>query len=170
MPTYKIERWDSVISSGNTFPLPMIYIKGDDAFQKYVVDNDYIFRLTIRGTDSDYDNNEVVGVINNSANYPNNRINFFNKNGYLTITLFGNWNGYPSKNGEVFIQGNIIGSDKIAPEPEQPFKVPEPLPWPDTLENYENKKDNNLNSNQIYLILIGLLLVFAILFIYKLKC
>jgi hypothetical protein len=170
MPTYKIERWDSVISSGNTFPLPMIYIKGDDAFQKYVVDNDYIFRLKITGTNSDYDNNEVVGVINNSANYPNNRINFFNKNEYLTITLFGNWNGYPPKNGEVFIQGNITGPDKIIPEPEQPFKVPEPLPWPDTLENYENKKDNNLNSNQIYLILIGLLLVFAILLIYKLKC
>lgn len=169
MPTYKIDRWDSVISSGNTFPLPMIYIKADDAFQKYVVDNDYIFSLTITETDSDYDNNEVVGVINNSANYPNNRINFFNKNNYLTITLFGNWNGYPPKNGKVFIQGNITGPDKIVPEPEQTFKVPEPLPWPDTLENYENKKDS-LSSNQIYLILIGLLLLFGVLLIYKLKC
>lgn len=168
MPNYKIERWDSVIPSGNTFPMPMIYIKPDDTFSEYVVNNNYNFFLTISGTNSLYDGN-VIGMINNSANYPNNRVNFYNKTGYYTITLFGNWNGYPPENGEVLIQGVETGPDKAIPEPPKPFEAPKPLEWYNTADKSDNKENDNLSTKQLCLILLLFLIVFSILLVMNLK-
>jgi hypothetical protein len=112
MPEYEIKRWDAVIPPGSTLPYPMIYIQPDDTFMKYVIDNNYIFLLTITGTGTLYDNNKVVGVAESSAFFPDERVNFYNKTKYYCVMLFSNWMGYPPDKGTVFIQGTE-GPDAI---------------------------------------------------------
>ncbi|MBS0628345.1 MAG: hypothetical protein JSS09_09050, partial [Verrucomicrobia bacterium] len=81
MPQYDIQRWDAVIPKGNDLPYPMIYIKPDEELLQRAKSNDYLFLLTVSGTDLQYDNNPVIGMLSSSAYFPNERTNFFNETG-----------------------------------------------------------------------------------------
>lgn len=163
MPVYNIDRWDAVIPKDTTFPMPMVYIKPDKNFVKYAKENDYTVLVTIKNTDSSYDNNAFVGVIDSSGYFPTKRPNFYNATGFFVITLFSNWNGYPPKNGNLLIQGSE-GPDKLIPSASPPvFHVPQPIEW------YGKSSSPNLSTKQLrnILLLIGLLLiVLVIIYLY----
>ena len=85
MPSYNIERWDSVIPPGHTQPLPMIYIKPDEEFIALAKDNNYNVILTISNTGKLYDTKPIPGVIDSSGYFPDFRPNFFNDKKLMVI-------------------------------------------------------------------------------------
>ena len=102
MTTYQIMRWDAVIPGNYTFPFPMIYIKPDANFLKHLDDN-FNLNVTIKNSKSTYDGKKILGVVDTSKNYPNYRPTFFSQTEYFVITLFSSWDGYPSENGDIYI-------------------------------------------------------------------
>ena len=77
MSKYNIVRWDPVQLDNNTHALPMIYIKPDKAFLKFVEENNYTVIVRIEGTGTIYDGKAMVGIVNSSATMPNYRPNFY---------------------------------------------------------------------------------------------
>jgi hypothetical protein len=161
MPEYKIMRWDAVIPPKNTFPYPMVYIKPDENFQKYIEENNYLFKLDISDTGMDYDQKSVVGMVFNSGVFPNLRPNFFNDTGYYSIVLFTNWIGYPSTNGKIILQGTK-GPDSIGEVKEPEFVVPKPIEFFNN-EKVEQKENKTLSMSQIGWIVILILVLFSVL-------
>jgi len=150
MPSYKIERWDPVIPTGHTQPLPMIYIKPDETLVKLAEDNFYTVIVEISGTGKLYDTKPMVGIIDSSGYYPQFRPNFFNDKKLLVITLMCDWIGYGDL-GAACIHG-FTGPDKVKFEPKK-FEAPKPLPPSDKYEGYKKCRKNNLSNRQIALIL-----------------
>lgn len=168
MPEYDVQRWDAVIPKDNDLPYPMIYIKSDADFVKYAEENNYMITLTVSGTNK-YDQKSVIGIIQNSAYFPDYRPNFYNDTGFYTITLLTNWLGYPETNGKVLLRG-LEGADAIKVEAPAPYVPPKPLPWNWNVEGYTQDKESNLSSNQVGFILIGILVIFGgLLFVSKSK-
>lgn len=93
--TYKIHRWDPMISGNNIIPNPMIYIKADDTLLKFVKDNNNAVLVKINGTNTIYDGKEIIGMFASSRDYPNCRPVFFNATKYYVISLLCNWYVYP---------------------------------------------------------------------------
>lgn len=164
MPTYNLERWDSVIPIGKNYAYPMVYFKPDDEFLSYAEKNNFLIKCTISGTSSSYDTNSVLGVIDQSGNFPNNRPNFFKDTNYYVITLLTDWVGYPPSNGSIFIQGQT-GENSIKQDLKQTrYESPSPIPW----EMYEKRDSNDSFSNdQLKLIGFLIFIIFCI-FITKL--
>ena len=165
MVEYEIKRWDSVLIGNNTFPFPMIYIKPDSEFLKKSEKIGNILKIQISDTGLNYDAKETVGVLNNSGYYPNYRPNFFNETGFYTITLSTNWIGYPLKNGKVLIK-NVDQTDK------ENLKKEEDLEKKITLDNYKEdytENSDNLNTNQIGLISIVILVFFGVFAVLSFK-
>jgi hypothetical protein len=162
MPTYNIERWDPVIPSGHTQPLPMIYIKPDETLLNLAKDNDYNVIVTISGTGKLYDTKPIPAVIDSSGYYPNFRPNFHNKHNYVVLTLMCDWLGYGNL-GSVCVHG-FTGSDSVKLEFKE-YEPPKPLPWiSEPYKKSEEKNEENLSSKQITLILLAIvifLMVFA---------
>ena len=163
MPEYEIERWDPVLTNNNNEPFPMVYIKPSPDFLNYMIENNYLFLLTLSDTESQYDEKQVLGMSDMSAFYPNYRPNFFNDTGYYTITLFCNWIGYPPKNGKIRVQG-LKGPDAVVPQT-VPYKAPHPLP----VEYYKpsqvvKKEDDNINGFSFYGLGFILIVVLCLLF------
>ena len=164
MPSYKIERWDPVIPTGHTQPLPMIYIKADETLVKLAEDNFYTVIVEISGTGKLYDTKPMVGIIDSSGYYPQFRPNFFNDKKLLVITLMCDWIGYGDL-GAACIHG-FTGPDKVKFEPKK-FEAPKPLP---TYETYKKCRKNNLSNRQIALILgVIIFILFGIVLIKVLK-
>lgn len=168
MPTYEIKRWDSVIYGNGTYPMPMVYFKPDEEFYKYAKENEYMIIVTIQGSNSHYDGKPLVGVIDSSATFPNDRPNFFNETGYLVITLFCNWNGYPPNLGVMNIRGRE-GQDAIKASPPAPFVPPQPLPWP-PYENFlasppPESSNNSKNFNYVLLIAILIPVILGLMYV-----
>lgn len=105
MANYKIERWDAVIPANNVNPCPMIYIKPDEVFLKYVKENGYAISVQINNTNSIYDGKIIAGVVDSSGYFPSYRPNFYNAHGWFVIALYSQWRGYPDNNGTVAIRG-----------------------------------------------------------------
>lgn len=167
MPEYEIMRWDSVITDNNTFPYPMVYIKPDKNFEEYIelTKNKNMFLNTITGTNSDYDDRPIIGMVFCSGYFPEFRPYFFNSTGYYAVVLFTNWNGYPPENGKVKIQGSY-GPDNVGDAKPVEFTVPKPM-FPEYYQAETNSSDDNkcakLSTMQIGLIMICFLVIFAIL-------
>jgi hypothetical protein len=126
MLTIDIQRWDAVIPSGGTFPLPMLYIKPTPELESIAKTNKYTVLVTVVGTNSIYDNKQFAGIIDSSAYYPNFRPNFYNENHWWTITLAANWNGYPFSLGKV----QIVGPDSVQTELASiPYTPPAVIEW-----------------------------------------
>lgn len=164
MPKYDIHRWDGVIPYENTFPMPMIYVKPGDDFEKYAKENDYQIVAELNGTGTGYDGKKMVGIIDVSGYYPNYRPNFFNKEKYYTITLFAQWKGYPITNGTVTIQGTE-GPDKI-PKVEQEYPgITKPFPTQavgiTSWEPYQRTSEG-FSGPQLGMILTFFLVVFCV--------
>ncbi len=95
MSQYKIERWDVVMFGNSSTRVPMIYIKPDLSFLKFVRENHFAVVCEISGTGTVYDGKKIPGIMDKSCYIPNGRPNFFDKNGYYVVTLWSNWYGYP---------------------------------------------------------------------------
>jgi hypothetical protein len=161
MPSYKIERWDSVIPPGHTQPLPMIYIKPNEEFVKIAQENDYNVVVTISGTGKLYDTKVIPGVIDSSAFFPDFRPNFYNDTKLLVITLMIDWMGYPDTgNGTVCVHGIVAGPDQIKIET-KPYEAPKPLPW--NQEWYTKEREMNLSTSQISWIILCILIIFGVM-------
>ena len=165
MPTYNLERWDSVIPIGKTYPYPMVYFKPDKDFLDYSEKNNFLVKCTVTDTTSSYDNKPVLGIIDHSGNCPNSRPNFFKDTDYYVITLLTDWVGYPMSNGSIFIQGQS-GENSIKKDiSQQEYKSPSVIPW----EMYEKRDiENNMDNIQLKVLYLSLLIV-LILFIFKQK-
>lgn len=123
MPSYKIESWNPIIPDKATFPFPMLYIKADSGLLSYAKKYNYNILVTIRNSNSTYDNKPIVGVLDSSNSFPNSeRSNFYNRFGFYTITLVASWLGYPPNNGVADI--DFINENNI---PEPKFVPPEPI-------------------------------------------
>lgn len=92
MTVYKIERFDVAIFGDSLQKVPIIYIKPDLDILKF---SNYLVECEINGTGKEYDDKNIVGVINSSEDVPLKRPNFFKKTGLYVITLLCNWYGYP---------------------------------------------------------------------------
>jgi hypothetical protein len=162
MPEYEIMRWDAVIPKDNNLPYPMVYIKPDKYFPEFIAENKNMFLLSISGTNTDYDKIPIVGMADSSGYFPNFRPNFFNDTGYYVITLFANWLGYPPNNGKIKLQGTQ-GPDNIESKPPT---IPDPIPVVNvpSVESYTQPENcAKLNTQQLSLLLICILVVFAVL-------
>lgn len=93
--SYKIHRWDPIISGNNIIPNPIIYIKADDTLLKFAKDNNNALLVKIKGTNTIYDGQEIMGVFASSSDYPNCRPVFFNSTKYYVISLLCGWHVYP---------------------------------------------------------------------------
>ncbi len=93
--TYKIYRWDPMISGNNTVPNPMIYIKADDTLLDFAKENNNAVLVKIKGTNTIYDGKEIIGMFASSRDYPNCRPVFFNATKYYVISLLCDWHIYP---------------------------------------------------------------------------
>jgi len=149
MPTYPIQSWNPMIYKNNTYPLPMLYVTGDKKLEHYAEENDFSFLVTITGSNSNYDNKPIVAVMDCSGVFPNCRPNFYEKNKYFTLTLFGTWIGYPPNNGSMLIQG-MKGPDKLAVPKPVPFIPPEACHPNDTYETFTPKRSQDELREEYY--------------------
>jgi hypothetical protein len=166
MPEYEIQRWDPVLPKGNNEPYPMVYIKPDADFFDYIKENNYLFLVTISGSDSQYDT-QIMALADMSAFFPNYRPNFFNETGFYVLTLFSSWNGYPPKNGKILIQG-LKGPDSVIPK-ERPFTAPVPLEWFEPKKSSENNKNNSLTFNELGCIILVILIICILVYVFSRK-
>lgn len=164
MPTFTIERWDSVIPPGKTEPHPMIYIKPDKDFIKYAEENENIVLVTISNTGLKYDTQSFVGIVNSSMNFPNDRPIFFDTTGFFVITLFARWLGYPTNNGSALIEGRS-GLDKVQFQEEKQYRPPEPI----EMYNSMSKSCSGFSDKQILMVVILIMIIFGILFVFSLR-
>jgi hypothetical protein len=95
MTNYSIKRWDVVMFNNSITKVPMIYIKPDIAFLKFVRENSFAVMVTVNGTGTIYDGKQIPGVVDKSCYVPNCRPNYFEKTGYYIVTLYADWYGYP---------------------------------------------------------------------------
>ena len=169
MPSYNIERWDSVIPPGHTQPLPMIYIKPDEEFIALAKDNNYNVILTISNTGKLYDTKPIPGVVDSSGYFPDFRPNFFNDKKLMVITLLCDWIGYPENGqGTVCVHG-ASGRDKVNIE-FKPYEAPKPLPW--LREFYKNddkckSDDNKLSMRSCISVILIIIIFLLILFLFN---
>lgn len=141
---YNIKRWDSVIIDNTTIPYPLIYIKPDKSFLDFILIHN-IIELTIRDTDSIYDNKKIIGLVRPSINTPNYRLNFYNKTGYYCIILFTEWYNYPDKLGYFTIKG-IRNPETLITETFDNNEIPKIIK--NQLPSVESVQlDDNDNSN-----------------------
>jgi len=153
--------------SGNSLrQYPMIYVTPDTQFVDFVRKNEYMCKIIITDTQSNYDNIVLTGNINISSNIPNCRPNFFDKTGYYTITIEKDWLGYPPKLGNV----NLIGMKKKTDQKsnDEP-KEKTNLEINNYSENISKNKGNNItmNRNQIILICSAIIVLFLIVIVLK---
>lgn len=168
MPSYEIKEWQAILLETSTFPYPMVYIKPDDAFAQYAKENNYSVLVKIQNTNSKYDLQSFIALVDTGATFPNYRPNFYNQTGYYVLTLVGaNWLGYPPQNGSIFIQGNE-GPDKLPVESPPPFVAPKPIEWYEPAK-VENTCINNLSSTQLGLVLLSIFLIFGTFFVVSSK-
>lgn len=163
MPKYEIKSWNPVLPKGNDHPMPMVYIKPDKDFLKYAKENNYMVVATVEGSGTIYDGKPMGAVIDSTGYFPNFRPNFYNKYGYMSLTMFGHWNGYPlTENlGTVTIRG-LKGIDNLVIKP-QSFKAPEPVSEMYTDSDSKDPKCSNLTGNQIGWVITGILIMFCVL-------
>lgn len=149
--TYKIHRWDPMISGNNIIPNPMIYIKADDTLLKFAKDNNNAVLVKIKGTNTIYDGKEVIGMFASSRDYPNCRPVFFNATKYYVISLLCDWHVYPKAPdflGFCEIYG-LKGGVDVSEVKNTSNKDKEPVFHTvkrDNIEKFENTRDNKDNG------------------------
>lgn len=165
MPKYEIQRWNPILLEGNNEPFPMIYIKPDDNFFDYIKENNYLFLVTISDTNSVYDNKEIIALADMSAFFPNYRPNFFNETGFYVLTLFSSWNGYPSSNGTILIQG-LKGPDSVIPQ-QKLFQAPTPLEWYEPMKSENDKDEKSLSFKELGLVILVLIIICILVYLFS---
>ena len=164
MAKYKIVRWDPMVFGNNVNPFPVIYIKPDKEFVEFSVENKNTVIVRIDGTDTIYDGQAMIGVVNPSGDFPPSscRPNFFEKTELFTIALYARWYEYPScpeKFGTATITG-LKGKYKAPPVHVPPFKPPVPIQ-----EFYTSQTPSckNLSGWQVGGIITAFIVLFGVL-------
>ena len=79
---YEILIWDAVLATNGINKWPVIYMKGDKKFNKYIRNN-YIVNIQIQNTNTIYDDKNIDGLIDK------------HEGDIYSITLKSLWYGYP---------------------------------------------------------------------------
>jgi hypothetical protein len=90
--TYKIERWDAVLSPNGLNKQPMVYIYPDISFIELMNKHSQILSVKIDNTNTQYDGQVLYGTVSRSSFIPN----FFSKTQLYSIILDCEWYGYPN--------------------------------------------------------------------------
>lgn len=169
MSNYNIKRWDPVTGDGEDIK-PMIYIEPDITFLEFIKANNFNILCEISGTDTCYDGQMIVGIVNKSSNMPNCRPNFYNKSGLYVITLETTWVDYPKfeKLGTVKFYGlkepmNNGKNLNYENYPNSLNNIPK-----ETLDNKKNNLKEETEEKDIiisYLMLIILVIIAILMFI-----
>ena len=117
--TYKIFRWDPVITQKDT-PSPMIYIKPDLKFLDYIRKNNNKILLKIEGTQTLYDNKMFSAIVNKCSDTPSCKPNLYHISGYYVCTLLDSyWYGYPNvgNEGQITIETSIYNKSNKSKKP-----------------------------------------------------
>lgn len=164
--TYKIERWDPVLLGGEV-PRPMAYVKHDDYLKELLekmskdgkiincVNENELIKVKVKGIDNILNDWSGEALLRSSANFPNQRPNFFEKTGYYCFVLNTTWIEAPIKDfGEI----ELIG---VEPQAFIPF-----------VEGFEAEKNENeekkatvraLTTVELYAIAVGLIVFLGFL-------
>jgi hypothetical protein len=105
MKMYKIKRWDAILPKNSSNSLPMIYINADSELLQFAQKNNYKFMVKISGTNSIYDNQQMIGVFDALLLGPNCKSKFIKDKNWYTISLDSYFYTYPPQLGEVTILG-----------------------------------------------------------------
>jgi hypothetical protein len=90
--TYKIQRWDAILSPNGLNKQPMIYVYPDINFIELMNKHNQILSVKIDNTNTIYDGQVLYGTVSRSSFIPN----FFSKTQLYTIILDCEWYGYPN--------------------------------------------------------------------------
>jgi len=90
--TYKIERWDAILSPNGLNKQPMIYIFPDIDFIELMNKHKQILSVSINNTNTQYDGQVLYGTVSRSSFIPN----FFSKTQLYAVILDCEWYGYPN--------------------------------------------------------------------------
>jgi hypothetical protein len=156
--TYKIHRWDSFLY--NKDPVPIIYVKPDDALLKFAKENNNALLIRVSNSNSIYDGKKIAGVLYKSYEVTK-CINFFNKTGLYVIVLESDWYGYPDSLGECDIFG--LEGDVVV-DPNTLLPVPTPV-QPNSLKSLKSEK-SDVNAGIIILVCVILIIL---IMLYKKK-
>ncbi len=98
MNSYKILRWDAILTGNSITKIPIIYFAPTTELLEYLRVNDFMVMVKIQGTGTIYDNKLIAAVVNKSCEVPNCRPNFWEETGSYVAQLMCVWNGYPPCN------------------------------------------------------------------------
>lgn len=157
MNKYKICRWDPISMGNNLAPVPMIYIKPDQALLEFAKKNNNALLIKISGTNTIYDGKEMVGVFTRSSQVPNCRPNFFEQTGTYVIVLEAGWYTYPSPAS--LGDAEIFGLKQSYPSNVEVEEKDTNLYSPST----ENDK-LSLDISQIIGVLFAIFIIFVVLY------
>jgi hypothetical protein len=90
--TYKIERWDAILSPNGLNKQPMIYVFPDIKFIELMNKHKQVLSVSVNNTNTQYDGQVLYGTVSRSSFIPN----FFSKTQLYTIILDCEWYGYPN--------------------------------------------------------------------------
>lgn len=162
--SYSIRRWDAVLFGNSEYPTPIIYIEADPSLLEFAKYNNDVLLVSIKSTNSIYDDKQISGIFASSAEIPNCREIFFKKTKLYVIVLNAGWYGYPDYLGECDIyglKGVIIPKEINNTE----------LHKPQTIENYtdnENRSGYGLQSAHLVAVSVGILIILlVVLFLIK---
>lgn len=173
MKAYKIHRWDAILPPNSSNSLPMVYISADRELLNFAQKNNYKFMVEIRGSDSIYDNHEMVGIFDSLLLGPNCHSQVIKDENWYTISLNSYFYSYPSKLGEI-----VILDLSTAPSPPPTPSNPPPPPVPSQKESYKQYSGEDddetsdpspglvgMSTNQIIALFLLLVLVLLIIFL-----
>ena len=131
--------WNPIIIPGNTYPSPSFYIESTKKLNEYIKNTNTI---DIVVNNSKLYDGDTTAMIHSSRDFPTYRPNFYDKTGYLVITLNNlPWKGYPmEKNTSITV---LSEAEHYEPQ-------------------YE-RCENTLSHRQITLILFCIIVVFMVL-------
>ena len=139
---YKIIRWDPMLIKNNLNPYPSIAIIVDKKFKILADKNKNILLIKFFNTKGIYDNNSIVGIVNDQ---------FIFKDGSISILLDSEWYGYPDYNGECEIVE--LNQEKTTDKSKHPDKL----------------KDPNMSLTTILIIFFGIFIIFLATLFFKNK-
>ena len=142
--TYKIYRWDAVMTAANDKPTPMIYIKPDTKLLDFLRENNFRILVKIDNTGTIYDGKYIWGVVDKSSNMPSCRPNFDTETGFYVVTLEAFWYGYP----KVGKEGNmLVQTPTVYPTPKKESFLDTYASDPPCLNSSESNNSNNSNDS-----------------------
>ena len=158
--TIEIKRWDAVLFGNNEYPTPIIYVKADPNLLDFAESKDNALLITIKSTNSIYDNKIIPAVFAKSSEIPNCRPVYFNSTKLYVMVLQSEWHGYPESLGYCEIH-ELKSSEQSTVVDNKPLK-----------ESFQETKENNcdgLNLSSLLSISFGIAFIFILVLLVNKK-